>query len=84
MNNKLLINVFVPAMEKDYDLFIPINKTVKIVKQLIINSVVDLTYGIYKPNDKLELYVKSNGRKLDDNSYIKEANIINGEKLILF
>lgn len=84
MNNKLLINIFVPNIEKDFDLFIPINKKVEIVKQLIINSVIELTYGIYKPSDKLELYVKSDGRKLENNVYIKETNISNGEKLVLY
>ena len=84
MENKLLINVYIPTMEKDYDLFIPINKKVGIVKQLIINSIVDLTYGIYKPNDKLELYIRSNGKKLDNSAFVKESNISNGEKLILY
>lgn len=83
MNNKLLINIYVPLMEKDYDLFIPINKTVGAVKQLIINSIIDLTYGIYKPNDKLELYIKKDGSLLKNDEYIKELNIGNGEKIIL-
>ena len=84
MENKLLINVYVPTMECDYDLSIPINKKVGIVKQLIINSIVDLTYGIYKPNDKLELYIKKDGKKLDNDVYVKESNIVNGDKLILY
>ena len=84
MNNKLLINVYVPLMEQDYDLFIPINKKVGVVKNLIINSIIELTHGIYKPNDKLKLYIKNSGKSLDENVYVKEANISNGEKLILY
>ena len=84
MDNKLLINVSVPIIEDNFDLFIPINKKVGIVKELIINSVIDLTFGIFKPNDKMELYVKENGRLLDNDVYVKEANIFNGEKLVLY
>ncbi len=84
MNNKLLVSVFVPAIELEYDMFIPINKTVGIVKKMITNSLIDLTYGIYKPNNKLELYIKEDGRLLNENVYVKEANINNGERLILF
>ena len=84
MNNKLLINVFVPSIEKGFDMFIPINKKVGMVKHLIINSVIDLTNGIYKPSDKLELYIREDGRLLDENVYVKEANINNGEKLVLY
>ena len=84
MNNKLLVSVFVPAIELEYDMFIPINKTVGTVKKMITNSLIDLTYGIYTPNNKLELYIKEDGRLLNDNVYIKEANINNGERIILF
>ena len=84
MDNKLLINVSVPIIESDFDLFIPINKKVGVVKDLIINSIIELTFGVFKPNDKMELYIKENGRLLDGNVYVKEANIFNGEKIVLF
>lgn len=84
MNNKLLINVYVPLIEKEYDVFIPINKKVEIVKKMIINSIIDLTYGIYKPTDNLYLYNRDNGKKINDELYVKEASIGNGDELILF
>ncbi len=83
MNNKLLVTVSVPTMELEYDIYIPINKKVKVVKQLIINSIVDLTFNLYKPNNELALYWKESGKRVEEQLYVKEANIMNGDKLVL-
>ena len=41
--NKILIELEIPSIEKSYDLYIPINKTVDTIKSLIEESLVELT-----------------------------------------
>ena len=35
MNNKILIRLYIPLIEEEYDIFIPINKRVGTIKQLL-------------------------------------------------
>lgn len=83
MKNKLLITVDVPIMEKEYDLMIPINRKIKDIKEMIINAVVDLSDGIFVPTSELKLYSKDNGKLYNEDLYVKEAGLINGEKIVL-
>ena len=41
--NKILIELEIPLIEKKYDLFIPINKKIGTIKDLIEQSLIDLT-----------------------------------------
>ena len=58
MNNKILIELEIPLIEKRYDLFIPINKKVGTVKNLIENALVELTDSSYVPKDDSNFYSK--------------------------
>ena len=41
--NKILIEIYIPLVEKKYDVFIPINKKVGTIKKLIDTAIVELT-----------------------------------------
>ena len=41
--NKILIELSIPLIEKNYDLYIPINKKIGTVKKLIEEGLLDLT-----------------------------------------
>ena len=45
MDNKILIEVYVPIIEKEYDVFVPINKKIKNLAKLINDAVIDLSNG---------------------------------------
>lgn len=77
MNNKILVTVFVPLLDENYDLFIPVNKKVGTVKKGIIDSIKNLADKNYL------LMLKSNCEVIDDNIYVKNSEIKNGCKLIL-
>ncbi|MBP3907006.1 MAG: hypothetical protein J6D12_07835 [Peptostreptococcaceae bacterium] len=77
MNNKILITVFVPLLDENYDLFIPVNKKVGTIKKGIISSIKNLV------NKDYLLMLKSNCEVIDDNIYVKNSEIKNGSKLIL-
>ena len=83
MNNKILIELEIPLIEKRYDLFIPINKKVGTVKNLIENAVVELTDSAYVPKDDSNFYSKETGEIFDVNKTVRDTNLRNGSRIIL-
>ena len=83
MNNKILIELEIPLIEKRYDLFIPINKKVGTVKNLIENALVELTDSAYVPKDDSNLYSKETGEIFDVNKTVRDTNLRNGSRIIL-
>lgn len=77
MNNKILVTIYIPLLDENYDLFIPINKKVGTIKKGIIDSVKNLA------NKNYILMLKDSCEKIDDNVYVKNSEIKNGCKLIL-
>ena len=46
--NKILINLYIPALDESYDIFIPVNKKVGTIKNIIVGSVKNLLNDTYK------------------------------------
>lgn len=84
MKGKILIIVYVPLIDKEYNLYIPITKKVGTVKNLIIKIVEENSDGSFINDNCKNLYDKLTGQKILDNLFVKESGIINGSKLILF
>lgn len=83
MNNKILIELEIPIIEKKYDLFIPINKTIGTVKSLIEQGLSELTNEAYTPSDQTNLYSKESGEFYDINMIVRETDLKNGSRVIL-
>ena len=83
MNNKILIELEIPLIEKRYDLFIPINKKVGTVKNLIENPLVELTDSAYVAKDDSNFYSKETGEIFDVNKTVRDTNLRNGSRIIL-
>lgn len=83
MNNKILIELEIPLIEKRYDLFIPINKKVGTVKNLIENALVELTDSAYVPKDDSNFYSKETGEIYDVNKTVRDTDLKNGSRIIL-
>ena len=83
MNNKILIELEIPLIEKRYDLFIPINKKVGTIKNLIENALVELTDSAYVPKDDSNFYSKETGEIFDVNKTVRDTNLRNGSRIIL-
>ena len=78
--NKILVRVYVPAIEKNYEIWIPLNKRIRNAIVLIIKMIADEEYNPKKiPN----LYNKESGEKYDLDSFIQQTNIRNATELIL-
>ena len=74
--NKILVLVYIPEIEQEYDVYIPINKKIGTIKKYLISSVEEF-------NDGNVLYDKDNSKIYDNNTYVRDSGIKNGTKLIL-
>ncbi len=81
--NKILIIVYVPYIEQKYEVYIPINKKIGTIKQILINSIYEITNVDYVNNKNIKIYDRETGNILRNNMYIKETNIRNGSELVL-
>ncbi|MBR2828445.1 MAG: hypothetical protein IKE70_04365 [Bacilli bacterium] len=83
MNNKILIELEIPIIEKKYDLFIPINKKIGTIKKLIEESLVEITNNSYEIRKDSNLYSKENGSIYNVNETVRETDLKNGSRIIL-
>ena len=81
--NKVLVRVYIPAIEKQYEIWIPSHRRIYNLIYLLVKSVNELNDGCYSVEQMPMLYDKSNGRPYDINLSIKESTIRNGTELIL-
>ncbi len=81
--NKVLVKLYVPVIEKEYDIWLPINKKVYKITSLIVKSVNELCGGYYTPSKTAMLYEKNTAKPYNMNLNVKENNIKNGTEIIL-
>lgn len=83
MKNKILIELIVPTLEENYDVYIPINKRVGNVTSLLTKVVSELSGGYYSSNQYTALYNGETGERYRTNQLIRNSDIRNGSKIIL-
>ncbi len=81
--NKILIELFIPLIEKDYDIYIPINKKIGTVKKFIEEGLVELTDHAYTIKEDTNFYSKETGSVYDVNKTVRETDLKNGSRVIL-
>ncbi len=81
--NKILVKISFPRIDKQYDVWLPLNKTIYTIIKLLLRGVNELNDNIY-PTDKIPiLYNKKTGMHYNLNSLLRDTNIQNGTELIL-
>ncbi|MBQ3475009.1 MAG: hypothetical protein IJH20_02435 [Bacilli bacterium] len=78
MNNKILVVIYSPLVDKEFDVFIPINKKVGTIKNIISQSINFLDLG-----SEHIIINKEDNKIVDDNVYVVNSGIKNGARLIL-
>jgi len=81
--NKVLIKVYVPLIEREFDIYVPINKKIGIIKKIIVNTINEITELNLQEKRPVKLYDKVTGLGLDNDIYVKDSSIRNGTQLIL-
>ncbi len=83
MNNKILVEVFVPAASQKYDIFIPLESKMSEVTKLVANALSDLSEGKYRATEQAVLCDANTGDIFDVNIEVGELNLENGSRLML-
>lgn len=82
--NKYLITVFIPTIEMEFELYIPINKKVGTIKTYILKQISDLTNNEYdKSINDVRMLDRLTGIEYDNNTFVKDSGIKNGSKIII-
>ncbi len=81
--NKVLVKLYVPMIEQQYDVFIPLNKKVYKIILLLVKAISEFSGGYYKPKKMPLIYDKITAIPYDVNLSVKESKIKNGTELIL-
>ena len=81
--NKILIELYIPLIEKNYDLYIPINKKIGTLKKLIEEGLIDLTDHDYIIKEESNFYSKETGEVYDVNKAVRETDLKNGSRIVL-
>ncbi len=83
MKDKLLVNIVVPAVELNFDTYLPINKKMGTLKKILLNIIIDETDGYYKTSfEKAKLLDQITGQEFENNTYLYQSGIQNGSTII--
>lgn len=82
--NRILIKVYVPQLEKKYDVWIPINRTIYTITVSLMKGISSLNKIEFDNTIILNLYNKENSEQYEPNKKIIETDIRNGSELIMF
>ena len=83
MEYKVLIKLYVPEIEETYEMYIPINKTIGEICELLCKIVNDVS-KVYPIKKNACLCNRRTGEIYDKTIPIKDSNIKNGTELVIF
>ncbi len=82
MNDRILVEVFFPAVCKHFDVFIPDDISFYRINEMLKKVSVQLTDGLFVPSDDNVLCDKKTGTILDINQTARSLCLHNGSKLM--
>lgn len=83
MDNKYLVELFVPSISKIYNVFLPVNRRVGNVIALLNKSLTELSNGEYRGSNTTALYDRETGKRFDNNMLVRDTIIENGSGIII-
>jgi len=83
MEYKILIRLYVPEIEQDYEIYIPINKTVSQVSVLLNNLINNISGNVYPTKKKIKIYNRRTLEEYNPKEVIRNTNIKNGTELVI-
>lgn len=83
MNNKVLVEISLPASGDKFDVFIPLEMKMYEVLKLVSGALSDLSDGKYKATDEAVLCDADTGIIFNINMEIAELGIKTGSRLLL-
>ena len=83
MKNKVLVSISIPEIDKKFDVYLPINKKIGNIINLLNKAVSELTNGEYIISNSNSLYNVTTKEKYLPDVLLANTNIRNGSSLIL-
>lgn len=83
MNNKVIVKLIVPEIDEQYELYLPINKKIGNIINLLNEAIHELTNGEYELSKSNQLYNYYTKEKYMSDVLLFNTNIRNGTCLIL-
>lgn len=81
--NKILVEVYLPAADKTYDMFLPPESKIYEVVQMLSSIMEDLAGGFFTASDDTVICYRDTGAVLDFNKSVDELSLHNGSRLII-
>lgn len=81
--DKALVEIFVPALNLTFDVFIPLLSPMYEVLELLKKAVTEMSDGLFIAADSTAICHRSDGTILNINLSVYELEIKNGSKLML-
>ena len=83
MKNKILINIYVPTLDVSYEVYIPVNESVKVVLELITKTIFDLSDSDFNLDDTHYLLDSDSSTVYLESQLVRDTNLTNSKKVIL-
>ncbi len=81
--DKVLVEIYVPGMEQEFDMWLPIHKKIGNIVNLLLKSLSEMSENNVITSDAPLLYNRESAYPYSLNLMLKDTDIKNGTKLIL-
>lgn len=81
--DKVLIDIFLPAINRSFEVYIPLDSKFYEITPLVSKMLSELSNGLFISGDDSILYERKTGNILNINMSARQLNIKNGENLML-
>ena len=80
--DKILIELYVPSINENYDVFIPTSRKIYEVENMLSKMIEELSLNRYSNNENVLCYFED-GKIINRNLRVIDCKITNGTKLML-
>ena len=81
--NKVLVKLYVPLLDEQYDVWLPLNRKIYKITEFLVKAVSDFHGGNYSYNRKPILYSRLTAEPYNINLSVKESGIKNSTEIVL-
>ena len=81
--DKVLVEVFIPAANQTFDIFLPLKSKLHEVVLLLANTMTELSQGYFIGTEHTVLCSRNTGEIYNINTTVEELGFKNGTKLML-
>ena len=83
MNSKVIVKIIVPEIDQVFDMYLPVNKKIGNIIELISKDINELTTGEYTVSNTTVLVNVETDKEYEPDILLLNTDIRNGTKLVL-